>query len=217
MRASAGDVRYLLFADAMPVESTGARLPRLNVRDPRRIHVVSSRGDFAGVVYRLLLGMTVDATPPSIVDAWLEDGQLVLLSPSFERLAIPLKKITRAIGQRFRKAREFEIDEDGRFIYWPHADVHLGWQQLEQIVDPPGAVVHKRASSDFARRYGNAIRRLRQRSGLRQKDVVGISPRHLRRVESGKQPISRAVLEALARAHRLEIDEYLAKIAAELT
>ena len=35
--------------------------------------------------------------------------------------------------------REFAIDGDGAFISGPKLEVHLGWEQLEQIENPSAA------------------------------------------------------------------------------
>jgi hypothetical protein len=48
----------------------------------------------------------------------------------------------------------FEIDEDGSYIYWPDLDLHLGWEQLQQIVDPVAAQKAKQKSHEFNVRYG---------------------------------------------------------------
>lgn len=154
--------------------------------------------------------------PRPMVDAWIEDGRLVLLAPSFERLAVPLDRLADLIGKDKRTAGAFEIDEEGRYLYWPHADVHLGWDQFVQIVDPTAALSDRQKTAEFNRRYGAAIRALREEHGLRQSEVDGVTERHLRRVEHGEQAASKATLSALATAHKMSLDEYLKALASRL-
>lgn len=65
----------------------------------------------------------------------------------------------------------------------------------------------------FNERYGSAIRALRESSGLKQADVIGLAPRQLRRIEHGEQTVSKKALEALSAAHKVPIDEYLRRLA----
>ncbi len=39
-------------------------------------------------------------------------------------------------GQPRAVLRNFVIDPDGSFVHWPDLDVHLGWNQFLQAVDP---------------------------------------------------------------------------------
>jgi nitrite reductase/ring-hydroxylating ferredoxin subunit len=155
-----------------------------------------------------------DVLPPSlpIVDALIESDQLVLLSPSFVRLSVPLEKLSRFIGTKKSEVVAFKIDADGRFLYWPHADVHLGWTQFRQIVDPASAVACSQKTQKFNQRYGAAIRSMRESHRLKQSDIHGITDRQLRRVEHGEQAVSSVTLEALAKAHSLSLDDYLNKL-----
>lgn len=211
----AGQWRQLLFLESLPVEAMPDRLLQLDIRNPHRLHVAAARKpeSMAALIYRLFSGMAQADGPPPIVDAWVENENLVLLSPSFDRLAVPLKELARFIGTDREQTEAFEIDEDGRFLFWPHADVHLGWEQLLQIVDPAAAVAAKQRSEQFNQRYGEAIRTLREKHGLTQSDIPGLTERHLRRVEHGELAASKTTLEALADAHGLRLDEYLRSLA----
>jgi hypothetical protein len=82
----------------------------------------------------------------------------------------------------------FEIDADGSFIYWPDLDVHLGWNQFLQAVDPEELRKAQRRSEGFNKRYEAAIRKLREEAGLAQSKVEGLTERQLRRIEQGGMP-----------------------------
>jgi hypothetical protein len=213
-----GRAKYLLFSEGMPIEALASRLPRLDVRDANRLHV-AREGDaesIAAILFRLFRAIAQPKEAHSILDAWVEGEDLVLLSPSFRRLSVPLGKLTRFIGDSKKAIKAFEIDEDGRFLFWPHADVHLGWEQMRQFMDPTAAVAGKQKTEEFNRGYGSAVRRLRQEKRLKQAAIDGLSERHVRRIEQGKQPVTSSALRALAKAHGMPIEDYLKELAGRL-
>jgi len=211
----AGHPKHLVFSEGMPIEAVASRLPRLDVRDVSRVHVARERnpGSIGEVIYRLFSAIAQPKETDSIVDAWTERDELALLSPSFQRLSVPVGKVAKFIGKSKKDIKAFEIDEDGRFLFWPHADVHLGWEQMKQIVDPAAAVAAKEKSEDFNRRYGSAIRGLREEKELKQAEIDGLTERHLRRIEQGKQSVTSSALRALAKAHDMPVDKYLKELA----
>lgn len=85
-----GNARHLLFVPG-PIEAVAARLPLLGIRSPHRLHLAAEREEesVAGLIYRMLSGMTHADGPQPIVDAWVDQDNLVLLSPSFDRLVGP--------------------------------------------------------------------------------------------------------------------------------
>lgn len=214
----AGRPRHLLFSEGMPIEAVASRLPRLDVRDANRVHVAreGDLGSIAEIMYRLVRALANPKDAKSIVDAWVEGEELVLLSPSFDRLSVPLEKLTKFIGPSKKQIQAFEIDEDGRFLFWTHADVHLGWEQMRQIVDPAAAVLAKEQSEEFNRKYGAAIRSLREQKELTQSEIDGLTERHLRRIEQGKQSVTSSALRALAKAHKLPLEDYLKELAGRI-
>ena len=162
---------------------------------------------------RVIAGLTRSIGPTRIADAWMENELLVLLSPEFERLVVPLEKLTDLLGSHPRRVREFELDADGSFVYWPHADVYLGWQQAQQLVDPAATLSARARSADFKLKYGAAIRSVREQAQLRQADIKGVTERNLRRVEKGELRASSATLMSLATAHQRPLNDYLAELA----
>lgn len=215
---AASGAKYLLFPEDMPVEALAARLSLLDIRSEHRLHVAHEERaeQIAEVIHRLLIGVAKADGAKPIVDAWIEKENLVVLSPTFERLTVPLKELEELIGSDLSRAREFEIDEDGSFLYWKHADVHLGWEQLLQLIDPHRALAAKQKTEAFNRRYGAAIRTLREERGLSQSAIDGLTDRHLRRIEQGQQPATKVSLEALARAHEMELAKYMNELAKRL-
>ena len=150
-----------------------------------------------------------------ILDAWLQNDSLVVLSHDFRRLAVPLSELNQRVGNA-RKVRAFEIDGDGSFLYWPAADAHLGWEQLERLVNPEAALKAQQALREFNVRYGAAIRALRTDAGLRQGDIQGLTERQVRRIEGGETKLSSPALRCFARSHGMSPRDYLAAVARRL-
>lgn len=193
------------------------RLAWLDVRDPERIHVAQTDngGGIEGVLRRFFSTMDHEDQAERVFDAWWEKDTLVVLSPRFRRLHAPLGKI-RPLRGKARSAREaFEIDEDGDWIYWPSLDVHLGWEQFAQIADDREYLKARQESGEFNRRYGVAIRALREKAGLRQSDVKGLTPRQIGRIERGRCRATHSALSKLAAAQRLLLSDYLAALAGQ--
>ena len=211
----ADTTRQVVFVNELPIEAVVDRLISLQIRSSHRLHITSKRdkASEAELLYRLVSGMAEHDGSQSIVDAWVEGDDLVLLSPSFDRMVVPSAKLSRFLCNDLSKLSDFEIDEDGRFLHWPHSDAHLGWKQLNQLIDPIAVLEDAKKSNQFKVTYGNAIRTLRDSLGLKQSDVVGLTPRQLRRIEHGEQIVSRNALEALSQAHKMPIDVYLRKLA----
>ena len=105
--------------------------------------------------------------------------------------------------------KHFEIDPDGAYINWPRKDIHLGWEQLLAVIDEDLSERIAKENSDFNRRYGEAIRRCRQRAKISTDRVKGLSPNELKRIETGMVRASSTVLKSLAQAHQLTFSQYL--------
>ncbi|MEZ6116892.1 MAG: helix-turn-helix transcriptional regulator [Pirellulaceae bacterium] len=97
-----------------------------------------------------------------------------------------------------------------------HADAHYGWEQFRQLIDPTTALKAQQRSVTFNQKYGAAIRALREEHDFKQSDIKGVTERHLRRVEHGEQPASKAILQALADVTGLSLEDYLKELASRL-
>ena len=182
------------------------------------MHITRERNPDAisAIIKRAISGIAVNQDRSRIVDAWVEGANLVVLSPSFQRLNIPAVELAQYLGNQVECIKTFEIDEDGSYLYWPHADVHLGWEQFQGIVNPTSLVAAQQKSAAFNLEYGAAIRGLRVVRGLKQSDIKGIADRHLRRIEHGQMAATSSVLKALADAHGMSLADYLAELAERL-
>jgi hypothetical protein len=212
------DRKFLLFVEDMPVEAIPSRIPRLHIRDAQRLHIARERDKkgISAIISRAIGGIAFGKQHTGVVDAWIEEDCLVVLFPAFDRLRVPLSKLTKHLGTNKDEIKAFEIDDDGSFLYWPRADVHLGPDQLRALVDPTSAITARQKSRQFNREYGQAIRELREGHGLKQTAIEGVTDRHLRRIEHGQVPVTSGTLQSLAKAHGMDISQYMAELAKRL-
>jgi Protein of unknown function (DUF2442) len=127
-------------------------------------------------------------------------------------LHVPVSSVPALRDQSSAVLRNFEIDPDGSFIYWPELDVHLGWKQFLQAVDPTALWRAQQRSAVFNKRYGAAIRRVREAAGILQSKVEGLTERQLRRIEQGECRATTAAITALAKAHSLDANAYMERL-----
>lgn len=165
-----------------------------------------------------LLGRVCSAFGPeagrgSIVDAYLSGDVLFVRGPKQRMLHVPVDALAALRGQPRAVLQNFRIDPDGSFLHWPDIDVHLGWDQFLQAVDPAELHKARQRSAEYNRRYGAAIRKLREEAGIRQAKVAGITERQLRRIEQGECRATTGALAALAKAHHLEVGAYMEALA----
>lgn len=207
---------FLLFQGNLPVEAIADRITWLGVRDDRRICFVATDKEARAFVERFLLALDNGGYEGRIIDARWEADDFVVVSPienRFIKLRVPLEKLSVLQGHRREKLENFEIDEDGAFIYWPDLDIHLGWEQLEQAVDERAYLKAKQQSEAFNKTYGIAIRELREKSELRQSDIKELTPRQVGRIERGECRATHNALSKFAKAHEMSISDYMNKLA----
>jgi hypothetical protein len=190
------------------------------IRSENRLHVVRL-DDMEGPAMSQLLrrvgfALGADGGHPSIIDAYVVGERLCVRGPKHRMLHVPVSSIVALRGQPPAVVRNFSMDPDGSFLYWPDLDVHLGWDQLLQAVDPAEMLKAKQRAAGFNKRYGAAIRRLRELRGIRQSQVDGLTERQLRRIEQGESRATPSAITALAKAHGLDANSYMDKLANDL-
>jgi hypothetical protein len=203
------DTRYLLIGD-VPVPALARLSSIFDVRRPeQRMHVTQD----PQAVIRLLIAQHRDAPLEGIVDAHLLGDTLVLLLGDFSTRSFPVDKVPSLCELDRSDRAAFELDEDGSYLYWPVADLHLGVSQLLQAVDPPylADVEVRRFPASAA--IGARIAALREARELRQRAIQGLSERHVRRIEQGIARLTGDSALKLASAFGMDLDEFLSEVA----
>ena len=218
---STPDTRLLIMNEWQSADILLSRLLDLQIRSPHRVYVAdcfgSDKKDFmAALLQRLTSAFKLSDSSDCILDAKIEGEVLHVVSPNFDRLEVPIAAIPELRNADHAKVQAFEIDEDGSFIYWPDLDLHLGWSQLQQIVDPQAARKALQKSQQFNVRYGKAVQNFREAAKLKSGNIAGLSEKQLGRIEKGECRLTSNAIEALSRAHGLTANDYLQKLAGVL-
>lgn len=210
--------KFLLINPGLPDQSIPALLAKLHVRDERRVHLAKvDAGREKEYLSRFLQTLSVADAETAILDAWWEGDTLVVISPKFDRLRVPLSSLPKKLQSCSKTKRSnFEVDEFGDFLYWPDPDVHMGWSQFEQAVNPQARLRARQESTEFNKRYGGAIRGLREEKGLRQSGIKGLDERTIRRIEQGRTRATANAIAKLAKAHGLAPNDYMSEVASRL-
>lgn len=218
------NARLLIFNEGVSTDTLLSRFVKMQIRSTERFYVADCTGlgkthgmaMVWSVLRRLASAGETDQSHCRILDARIEKDILHVVSLDFARLDIPLVQIPEMKNLAHSRIQEFEIDEDGAFIYWPEADLHLGWSQLQQLVNPEAVLKASQKSLEFNRRYGRAVRKVREQASLKPNDIAGLSEKQLRRIESGDCRLTSNAIEILSSAHQLTPNQYMKRLAEAL-
>lgn len=164
------------------------------------------------VVKRIKSAWEWEAEDELIAIARMSQDTLFVLGCDLNTWEIPFKLIPLLDEIPVTEKYNFEIDEDGSYLYWKSADLHLDLEDLKAAVDPEFKAKLLLEKLNYGKLLGGAIFQVRKIHQLNQNEIDGISARHLRRIENeGHQPTLEA-LKKLARAHELSLEDYLTAI-----
>lgn len=106
----------------------------------------------------------------------------------------------------------FKIDEDGSYLYWECAELHVDLEEIKAAVNPKFKEQLLIEKLEYGKSFGKAIAAVRKAHKLNQDAIKGVSDRHIRRIENeGQQPTLDA-LKKLAASHGLDLESYLAEV-----
>jgi hypothetical protein len=219
------DTRLLILNEGTSTDRLLSRIVDLQIRTPQRCYVVEAKSGsgkthsmafLRSLLERLVSTFEADNKQERILDASHQEGILHVVSPNFDRLDVPIADIPDFKNVPLSRIEEFEIDEDGAFIYWPKLDVHLGWAQLQQLVNPEAALKASQKSEQFNKRYARAVKIVREQARLKPTDMSGLSEKQIRRIERGECRLTSNAIGALSKAHKLDPNEYMKKLAQAL-
>lgn len=134
---------------------------------------------------RLLRAWQLGTPDALIADASVAEGTLFVVSCSFQFYNIPFTELPalRKISPKNRNS--FVIDEDGSFLHWPNDDIHIDIDTLEYHTNPEYRKKADLKRLQYNRKFGDTLKQLRKKAGLRQCDIPGLSARQVRRIENG--------------------------------
>lgn len=187
-------------------------LDRANLRTLRNtlVHVGSD------IPRRVLNAWRLGAQHDLIADVQVAGHTLMVQTCAMDRLEVPFRSLRALAAIPTPDRATVIVADDGSYLHWPAADIHLDLEVLRLAIDPDAQERAKLDRLRHDRRFGEAVAAVRQRHGLRQTDIAGVSARQVRRIEAGAFPRS-ATLAQLAAAHGLELEPYLSAVADALT
>jgi hypothetical protein len=217
------DTRLLVLHWGTSTDWLVSQLVNLQIRTPERFYVMETNAGSEKALWSAFIPSLLkriqsgfEAADERLLHARIEDGTLRAVSANFNRLDVPVSRIPALKDITGPRLQEFEIDDDGSFIYWPKVDVHLGWRQLEQLVNPEAALRASQKNEHFNQRYGMAVQRLREELGLKRSAIPGISEKQLNRIERGQCRLTSNAIQALSKAHSLKPNDYMRRLAESL-
>jgi hypothetical protein len=162
---------------------------------------------------RLVLAHSRDAEKDLIASASLEDDTLYVWSCEPRLYRCSVEDIPALARLTKRQLRNFEVSSSGSRLHWPDGDVDINLDAVRARVDPEYRKEAADAYRQEASRYTAAIKAVREKYGLRQGDIEGLSERQVRRLEQGQTFPQANTVEKLAAAHGLSVADYLKELA----
>lgn len=202
---------YLVFND-VPTPAL-LRLPTvLRIHKPdQRIHV---SGDPLAL-RRLVVARSRRFPAEGIVDAYVVSDELVLVLGDLTVRSFPRGQVPEAGELSPEAFSAFELDVDGSALRWPELDLDLGVSSILQAVDPSYLAeveVERLAREDT----GAALRAMREDRGLRQRDVLGLGERQVRRLEKSESRLTADAARRFAEAFDLPLEAFLERLGKRL-
>jgi hypothetical protein len=184
-------------------------LDAANLRVLRNMLVHPGDGE---ILERVMSAWAMGAQDVLIATATVTEDGLFVLACSMESFHVRFDGIPALKRLPADERAGFRIDPDGSRLHWPESDVHLDLDTFRYFTDPEFREREDRRTLMANRRFGASVAAVRRKAGLRQSDIPDLSARQIARIEAGAMPRV-ASLEALARAHGLDLDEYLNQLA----
>lgn len=150
-------------------------------------------------------------------DARVESSTLVAKACDLTKYEIDLAILPVLRHIEPAELQEPTIDQTGTRLTWKKHHIDLDFDTVRYHADPKYKLERDLAALEYYSRYGDAIRKLREKMNLTQgaiADKTGISTRHLSRIENGEQKPTAKLIHKLASVHELTFDQYLNRLIA---
>jgi hypothetical protein len=165
------------------------------------------------VLRRIVFAHAHGAADQLIASVEIIDGRLLVWSCKPTLYECAIKNISALQSLSPQQLARLQISESGSRIHWPQADVDLDLATIRYHTDPVYRAAEDKNSRQRALAYAKSIRKVREKHGIKQNAVRGLSERQIRRLESGAVQPHHKTLEKLAAAHSLTVDSYLGELA----
>ena len=164
------------------------------------------------LVNRIKSAWEWEAEDELIATAKTLDNSLIVTGCDLKIWEIPFDSIPCFDQVPVSERVNFEIDEDGSYLYWQCAELHLDLEDLKAAVDPKFRTQLWIEKSQYNKSLGKAIATVRKAHNLKQHEIEGLSDRDLRRVENEGHQLTLDALKKLAIAHKMQLEDYLVEV-----
>jgi len=164
---------------------------------------------------RVINAWAMSAQDQMIADATVIGDRLFVLSCAMEKFEIPFPSVLALRQIPLEDRRKFIVADDGSYLYWQAEDVHIDLDFLRCAKDTEWEKKLESLKLIHDQILGTAIARIRKLHKLRQSDILGLSERQVSQTEQGKVSTKIDTLELFAKAHGMEINDYLNAVAEE--
>lgn len=168
--------------------------------------------DDLAIPRRILIAWQAEAQEQLIATATVIDEHLLVTDCSLRNWEIPFDSLPALSAIAINKRSDFEIDEDGSYLYWKSADIHLDMEALRAAVHLEWQERLRSERILYQQQFGKAIATLREKHQLKETDIQGLSEREVKQIEQGEH-LQLSTLRKLAQAHGMTVNEYLEKVA----
>lgn len=183
-------------------------LDRINLRTLRNMAVHSGYE----VPIRILTAWKYGQEHKLIADAAVFGDSLFVLDCAMDTYELPFDALTALKSIPKDQRDHFVVSEEGSHISWPRQDVDIDLESIKVALCPEEAEKSRAKAMLHDQWLGEAIERLRKSMKLKQSEISGLSDRQVRRIETGEQHASVESLEHLAKAHKMNLNNYLSKL-----
>jgi transcriptional regulator with XRE-family HTH domain len=161
---------------------------------------------------RVINAWSMGAQEQLIADATVIGDCLLVFSCGMEKFEVPFLSLPALKRIPISERGNFTIADDGSYLYWESADIHLDLDAFRCATNPIWKQKFEDLKSTHNQLFGKAIATLRKQHKLLQSDIKGLSERQVRRIERG-EGTKVDTLSLFAEAHGMELDAYLDAVA----
>jgi len=162
---------------------------------------------------RVINAWGMSAQDQLIADATVVGDRLFVLSCAMEKFEIPFSSLPALQQIPLENWRKFIVADDGSYLYWQAEDIHIDLDFLRCATDTEWEQKFKSLKLIDNQILGDTIARIRKLHKLRQADILGLSDRQVSRIEQGEGTPKLNSLKLFAKAHKMEINDYLDAVA----
>jgi len=203
----------LLRDDVKNQNAIAEKIARVNKSTQKKIFVFDQLQELNRVIHAYIDGVEFK----TIASAWITEKDILNLKACDMRTwMVKFSELPQLANIPETERKDFEIDAFGNRLYWKKSDIHVDLGAVLYLKDEAYRETKDIEFINYLQNYGTAIAAVRGELKLTQEEIerkVGLTARQIGRIENGKQRATSNNLSLLAKAHGLELNDYLERVA----